>query len=266
MMPDAREPINEAFAHVYDEYEALSVGNFIDIARRTVIREHIETFLRPGQSILELNAGSGIDAEYFARKNYRVLATDISENAGKFVTAKAAAGNLPNLTFKKCGFDDLDLLAPQQFDYIFSNFGGLNCTGDLEKIFARFDLLLTEGGHASVVVMPKWYPWEMATAFKGNKNAFRRFRKNGVIAHAGGAAFVTHYHQPRKVKNAFPKNFCHIKTQNIGTFYPSAHFSSFGRFGGLLSRLVKFDRWINASPFAIKGIGDYFIITFQKKS
>jgi hypothetical protein len=126
--------------------------------------------------------------------------------------------------------------------------------------------LLNEGGFVSIVVMPKWYPWEMATIFKGNKNAFRRFRKNGVASNAGGDAFVTHYHQPRKVKNAFPENFRHIKTQNIGTFYPSAHFSSFARFGRLVSALVKFDRWINATPFAIKGIGDYFIITFQKNT
>ncbi len=254
----------DAFASVYDEYEKLSRENPIDISRRNLIRKHIESYLQPTRKILEINAGSGIDALYFATKGYDVLATDISEKAGIYIQNKIAANGLANLRFKQCAFAELSSLGPEKFDYIFSNYGGLNCTDDLSGVFSQFDDLLNPGGFVSLVIMPKYYPWEMLTILKGNKNAFRRMRKNVVVANVGGNPVATFYHSPKKVKTAFPGNFRHLKTTNIGTFYPSAHFTSLHKFKNLIARLIKFDEWINSSPLMAKGIGDYFIITFQK--
>lgn len=253
----------DAFSTLYDEYEKLSAGNFIDQSRRATIRGHVEKYLKPSSNMLELNAGSGIDALYFAQKGHRVLATDSSKAAAKYTSAKAKNANLHNLRFEHCDFAGLSHLGNEKFDYIFSNFGGLNCTGAPENIFGEFSRLLSAGGFATLVLMPKYYPWEMLSVFKGNKNAFRRFRKN-AIANVGQQSVAVFYYSPADVARAFPKDFTHVATQNVGTFYPSAHFESTRRFENSIRRLVKLDNVLNRWRLMPKGVGDYFIITFQK--
>lgn len=263
METELLDNIGNGFSSVYAEYEKLSTDNIIDIARRKTIRNHVGKWLEPHHKILELNAGSGIDAVYFAEKGHLVLATDISAGAQHYIEDKIKSSGLTNLRFQKCSFTTLGIV-DEKFDHIFSNFGGLNCTDDLAIIFKQFDDLLNPGGHVSLVIMPPYYPWEMATVIKGNKNAFRRLRKDGTSANVGNGIVRTFYHSPKKIKNAFPDNFTHIQTRNIGTFYPSAHFSSLQKYQKLISGLIKFDDLVNGSSLMPKGIGDYYIITFQK--
>lgn len=257
--------VNEAFSSLYDEYEKLSRENFIDIARRKTIRDHVERYLKPKSKILEINAGSGIDALYFAQKGHDVLATDISESSESHINSKIDNFKLNNLRFQRCSFTALENI-DEQFDCIFSNFGGLNCTNNPEKVFGPFSKLLRPGGLVTLVVMPKYYPWEMLTILKGNKHAFRRWKKDGSPAQIGNQMLQTYYYSPSDMKAAFPKDFRHIATQNIGTFYPSAHFESLQTFENTIRKLVKFDDFINRSWLMPKGIGDYFIITFQKNN
>jgi ubiquinone/menaquinone biosynthesis C-methylase UbiE len=265
MEPEILENISTGFSSVYEEYESLSRDNLVDIARRNTIRKHVNDYLRPNLSILEINAGSGIDALYFAKNRHPVLATDIAEDSKKHIENKIRHSGLSNLRFQKCSFTSLENIGNEKFDHIFSNYGGLNCTDDLQNVFSNFENLLHPGGYVSLVIMPKIYPWEMLTLFKGNKNALRRFRKAGVLANVGNAKILTFYHSPKKVKTAMGENFAHVKTRNIGTFYPSAHFASLHRYPALISKLIKLDDFINDSVLMPKGCGDYFIITFQKK-
>jgi ubiquinone/menaquinone biosynthesis C-methylase UbiE len=261
---DFSNNIDKGFSSIYDEYEKLSQENDIDIARRNCIRDHVNHYLKPNHKILEINAGSGIDAVYFAQNGNPVLATDIASESEKYISTKIKTLEMTNLQFQNCSFTSLKNIKNEKFDHIFSNFGGLNCIDDLASVFNQFDTLLNPNAFVTLVIMPPYYPWEMATIVKGNKNAFRRLRKNGVLANIENHSIKTFYHSPKQVKKAFDKNFKHIKTRNIGTFYPSNHFASFQKHKSLISKLMKFDTWINRFPFMVKGIGDYFIITFQK--
>ena len=255
----------DAFDALYEEYEQLSRENAVDISRRHVIRRFVEDNLSPKSEFLELNAGSGIDALYFARKGHNVLATDISRGSEAFINRKIAKHRHLQLRFQHCDFSDLSEINGT-FDHIFSNFGGLNCTGDLSAVFDQLTRLVNPGGYVTLVVMPKWYPWEILSIVKGNKNAFRRFKKGGTTAQIGNESVHVHYHSPSAVKSAFPKSFEHVKTINIGTFYPSGHFRFLDRFPMILRALIKIDGKINRLGIMPKGIGDYFIITFKKKA
>lgn len=256
--------IDKGFSALYDEYETLAHENYIDIARRNTIRKHVETFLQPQYSILEINAGSGIDAVYFARKGHTVLATDIASGAEKHIRDKITGLGLSGLEFQNCSFLALGQITGRTFDHIFSNYGGLNCTNNLPAVFAQLGKVLNVGGYVSLVIMPPYYPWEMATILKGNRKAFRRWHKKGVAANVGSYEVTTFYHTPKKVKAAAGNHFRHVKTRNIGTFYPSSHFASISKYKSIVSGLIRLDDRINDSPLMWKGIGDYFIITFQK--
>lgn len=254
---------NIGFDALYNEYEQLSRENAIDISRRNLIRGCVERCLSPGGSLLELNAGSGIDALYFAQKGHDVLATDVSQGSETFIRQKIAEHGSLRLRFQRCNFELLNEIEGT-FDHVFSNFGGLNCTDNLACVFDQLARLVNPGGYITLVIMPKWYPWEWLTAFKSKKNAFRRFQKNGILAEIGGQKVRIYYHSPSAVKNVFVKSFDHVRTVNIGTFYPSAHFRFFDRFPRLLRTLVKFDGIVNSLGIMPKGIGDYFVITFKK--
>ncbi|MEO5776421.1 MAG: class I SAM-dependent methyltransferase [Flavobacterium sp.] len=260
------ENISPAFSSIYEEYETLSKENYCDIYRRNTIRKHVETYLNPKDTILEINAGSGIDAVYFAKAGYNVLATDIADSAGIYIKNKIKTEGLKNLEFQKCSFTDLSSIENKKFNHIFSNYGGLNCTNNLEEIFSQFNDLLHPKGFVSLVIMPKFYPWEMATFLKGNKNAFRRWKKNGVLANVNNHLIPTFYHSPKQIKRAMGNDFKAVSIKNIGTFYPSLHYNSLHKHPKTINFLMHLDSWINGKSIIPKGIGDYFIITFQKNT
>ncbi len=254
---------SDAFSSAYEEYEILSRENIIDRSRRTVVRNEVERHIISNGKILEINCGSGIDARYFASKNYSVLATDISTASEFYLQQKINESNLENLRYKNLGFESMHRIE-ERFDYIFSNFGGLNCTERLDDIFNQASRLLHPGGYFTLVVMPKTYPWEILSALAGNRQAFRRFSKAPVAA-VGGTQIPVYYHSARKIRRLANGNFDFISGRNIGTFYPSAHFRSLQNFRGIIRTLIGFDTWINGFRWMPVGIGDYYMLTFKKR-
>ena len=55
---------------------------------REQVYAHVNNYLKPGSSILELNAGTGIDAVHFASLGHRVHATDLSSGMIKQIRDK----------------------------------------------------------------------------------------------------------------------------------------------------------------------------------
>ena len=68
----------EAFNKQSGIFDALYHSNKIVQYKRKRVRDHVEQYLKPNSSILELNAGTGDDAIYFAAKGHTVHATDIA--------------------------------------------------------------------------------------------------------------------------------------------------------------------------------------------
>src|SRR5690606_26147913 len=102
-----------------------------------------ERFLKPGSRILEINAGTGIDALYFASKGHHVHATDLSDGMIAQIKRKAAFPEAQGrFTYQQLSFEALDQTTETGFDYVFSNFGGLNCTDDLRKVTRHLPPLL----------------------------------------------------------------------------------------------------------------------------
>ena len=73
-------PAIEAFSRQAPVFDNLYANDTIIQYKRKRIRDHIESFLPAKSSILELNAGTGEDAIYFAGKGHKVHATDASRS------------------------------------------------------------------------------------------------------------------------------------------------------------------------------------------
>lgn len=257
--------VNKGFSKIYEQYETFHKQSIIDQSMRFQVYKHIERFLKPNSHILELNSGSGIDALYFANKGHEILATDIAEGSKAYIEAKILKYKLKNLTFKTCSFHDLNALNTSHFDYVFSNFGGLNCTNELDRVINSLNDILKKDTMITFVIMGKYYPWDWIYALKGKfRRAFIRFNKDGIYTNIEGEAIKTFYHSPKKVKTKMAKYFEFIDSENLGVFYPSVNHTSLTKYKKLINRLISIDSKIAKWKILPTGIGDYYILTFKK--
>ena len=164
-MPPHKEPVatndwssvNLAFSKQAIHFDADDSANPVLQSWRKQIYGHVEGFLKPGDRILELNAGTGIDAFHFAGQGYSVLATDLSTGMVEEIERKLSKSLMPQLTWKQISFENLDQLGLVRFDYVFSNFGGLNCIRDLSLVTLHLSKILNAGAYLTWVVMPPGY-------------------------------------------------------------------------------------------------------------
>lgn len=260
------ESVNIGFSKIYEYYENLNKESIIDQTMRQQVYNHIEYFIKPNNKILELNSGSGIDAIYFAKKGFSVLATDIADGSQKYIESKIKKFKIDNLKFKKYSFLDLNKLKNKHFDYVFSNFGGLNCTNELDKVVKSLNLILKKDAIVTFVIMGKYYPWDWIYILKGKfKRAFIRQKKNGTIANVEGESIKTYYHTPKKIKSLFKKDYDFLHCENLGVFYPSVNHTSITKYKKMIKKLILLETKINKKKLIPIGIGDYFIISFKKK-
>ena len=131
--------ISEAFSNTAEKYDAFAEDHPHLTRMRNKVYAHVERMLPAGSRILELNAGTGIDAVELAQRGYRIHATDIAPGMLERLQEKALNHDLTTrLTFQQCSFRELHKIQGQPFDAVFSNLGGLNCVPDLSPVVPRF--------------------------------------------------------------------------------------------------------------------------------
>jgi ubiquinone/menaquinone biosynthesis C-methylase UbiE len=265
--PIKSQSVNLAFSKQSILYDQLDEDNIILQDLRAQVYEHVQKFLKPKSKILELNAGTGIDALHFALQGHIVHATDLSDGMIEQINKKIEGHQLQKqFSSQQLSYENLDLLTESNFDFLFSNFGGLNCVDDLTRVTTSLPPLLKKDAIVTWVIMPKVCPTELLGGLKGNfKFAFRRLKKDGVLAHLEGEYFKTYYHSLSKIKKAFGPRFELLQTESLALFSPQPHSGSFAkRFPGiykfsrgvdsLLRKVYPFNRW-----------GDHIIVTFRFK-
>lgn len=259
----------KAFSAQSAIFDDIYAANTIVTYKRDRIRAHVLQYLKPNASILELNSGTGEDATYFASLGHRVHATDIAEGMQQKLREKAMQHNLQHLiSTELCSFTQLDELKNKgPYDHVFSNFAGLNCTGDLDKVLLSLPGLLAENGVITLVVLPKFCLWESLLLFKGKfKTAARRwFGKNGVKAHVEGTYFTCWYYNPSYIINTLKNSFDVLAVEGLCTMVPPSYIEHFAQKHPGAYRLLKKaeERYRFSWPWRF--IGDYYIISLRKK-
>jgi ubiquinone/menaquinone biosynthesis C-methylase UbiE len=258
-----------AFTRQSALFDELYAGNTIVHYKRRRVRRHMEFLLAPGSSILELNAGTGEDAIYFARQGHRVHATDISAGMQAELKKKAMqAGLHDKISNEICSFNHLEHLQRKgPYDAVFSNLAGLNCTNELDKVIQSLPPLLKPGGTATLVILPRFCLWETLLVFKGKfKTAFRRFfSSRGRKAHIEGVYFNCWYYNPSYIARAAAPFFDVMSIEGLCTIVPPSYIEGFAeKYPRIYAWMVKKeDKLKSAWPW--RSIGDYYIITLMKK-
>ncbi|HWI91438.1 MAG TPA: methyltransferase domain-containing protein [Flavisolibacter sp.] len=259
----------EAFTKQSTVFDQLYNNDVIIQYKRERVREHILKYARPGCAMLELNCGSGEDAIYFAKKGFAVHATDASTGMLEVLKQKITkTGYNDEISFEECSFTELERLqVKQSFDYVYSNFGGLNCTSELEKVLSSLNAIVNTRGVVTLVVISKFCLWETLMLFKGKfKTAVRRlFSGKGRKAHVEGKFFKCWYYSPSFIKRHLQPHFDLLSVEGLCTIVPPSYIEKFGeKYPKALQYLKqKEDRLKDKWPW--KFIGDYFIISIRKK-
>jgi ubiquinone/menaquinone biosynthesis C-methylase UbiE len=256
-----------AFSRQAPVFDEIDRANGILLWMRDRVHAEVLRHAKPGDRMLELNCGTGIDARFFAEHGLRVLATDNAPGMLAQCEAKIAAAGLGDrVAVRQCSFDRLENLRDEpHFDYIFSNFGGLNCAADLGKILVDIDRLLLPGGYFTLVIMPKICPWELALVLRGKaRTAFRRLHRGGVQAKVEGLPFQCYYYDPGFIQNQLKDYFRTISLQTLGLLVPPPYMEGFPeRFPKAFRFLGRAEQRI-AGRWPFNRMGDHYIITMQK--
>jgi ubiquinone/menaquinone biosynthesis C-methylase UbiE len=258
-----------AFSAQSKKFDQIYSENKIIEYKRERVRSHLKNFIKPGEFILELNSGTGQDAIWLAKQNCKVHAIDISVGMQQVLKQKVKDAHLEKLINSEiCSFTALENLRESgPFDIILSNFAGLNCTQDLDKVLGSFAGLLKPKGIVTLVLLPNFCLWEFLLIFKGKfKTATRRFfSKHGRNAKVEGHQFKCWYYNSSYIIKHLKKDFNLLSIEGLCTLVPPSYIQNFAEKHPLAYQFLKAkeNRWKEKWPW--KYVGDYYIISLQKK-
>ena len=216
--------------------------------------------------ILELNCGTGFDANSFSDMGHTVLATDISSEM-----IKVAKKNYTNPTIE---FKQLDIRSitsatfSEKFDFIFSNFGGLNCLSpkELKDFLSISDTLLKPNGKMALVLMPKNCLWDrFYFLLKGEfKKIARRNTNQSILANVEGVQIPTWYYNPKEIISNVSERFKMVSLNPIGIAIPPSYLEPFFKNKKMVFKLLEWkEKWLSNKFWA--KYADHYLIVFQKK-
>jgi ubiquinone/menaquinone biosynthesis C-methylase UbiE len=256
---------SKAFSAQAAHFDADEDSNSILKWMRKQVYRHEEELLMPHSNILELNAGTGIDAVHFARLGHSVFALDNAPGMVHQLQKKIAESQFEDrIQCILCSVTQLQTLPAQQFDHVFSNFGGLNCIPNLQEVIQQLPRLLKPGATITFVIMPRVCPWEIAQVLRGKfRLAFRRFSRNGTSAQIDGHTFLSYYYSPSQIIKSFDNRFVLARLRGLASLSPPPYYNTFPvkhpRVYDLLTGLD--ERYSTLPPF--NKWADHFIITMK---
>jgi len=247
-------------------YDTVFTNSQIGKAQRDRVYHFLDRFVFTEKklNILELNCGTGEDANYLTQLGHQVLATDISSEM-----IAVAKNKFPDINFKQLDISKITSETfSEKFDLIFSNFGGLNCLSksQLKSFISVSETFLKPSGKLVLVIMPKKCWWErFYFSIKGDfKKAKRRNTQQSVLVNVEGNQIPTWYYNPKELVSLTKRNYILNSINPIGIAIPPSYLESFfSNKKGLLKMYILAEK-LFANRFWAK-YADHYLIVFQEK-
>jgi ubiquinone/menaquinone biosynthesis C-methylase UbiE len=267
-MSNFLEHTKNSFNKIADAFDEQDKVNPIIRWMRDIVHDVYFRYFKAGDSLLELNSGTGIDAIYLAEHRINIYATDISPKMQSYLLKKLEDDPTlkDKITARPYSFYEIDKVDKDNFDGVISNFGGLNCISNFDKL--RDDLIqkTKPGAYFIAVVMNKVCPWEILYfSLKFNfKKAFRRFKKEGIDGAIDDQFVKTFYFTPKEFGNKFKPYFKINRIYTLGLYTPSPYmYGIYNRIKPIVTLWMIIDKFIKGI-FPFNRIGDHFIIVMQR--
>jgi SAM-dependent methyltransferase len=256
-----------AFDGIAEQYDELFTRSTIGRAQRDVVWKALLKTFHPGDHILELNCGTGEDALFLARHGIAVSGYDASERMIEMARRRMHEVSLgAEVRFGTLPTEYLSELCPRNlFDGIFSNFSGLNCVADLDRVCVDLASLVPVGASFLVCLSTRFCMMETVWfLLHGSlRKAFRRYpgRTSAVV---GQFTVDVRYPLITELKRSFDPYFKLRSCNGVGIFVPPSYVEPWiSRFPHLLKVLRSIDKMISGLPF-FRVIGDHMLLRFER--
>ena len=253
------------------QYDWVVHGNRFDEYLRKVALEALRKLFTPGERVLELGCGTGLETIPLAEAGVNVVALDISSKMleelnrksrassprGRIETHQARLADLPKV---------VDELGPGSFDGAFSHFGALNTEPQIEKVPPALHRLVKPNGKISLGGWNRTCLAEMVLFGIGLRpeRALARFHASAPIGSSRFGIPVFPY-GPGEVKRLFSPLFAPVKSFGVSVFVPpydlGKHFNAHSE---LISLLEVGDRLVRDLPL-FRYLGDHFLLELRRR-
>jgi SAM-dependent methyltransferase len=237
-----------------------------DLWMRELLWEHYTAAFHPGQHILDVSCGTGIDTLFLARRGIQVTAIDISPGMLARLRAKVADEGLAGrVATHVLDFADLATWPPESFDGIISAFAGLNTRADLAPFGADAARLLRARGRMILHMLNRFSLWEwLGYVWHGHWTAARQVgRQRERIYTIGGQAIRHHLYSPAEAyRQFFARHFRLRRVYSLGALRPPstaqrAPLPAVAALGAL-------ERWLGGR-WPLIAWGRFFVLDLEKR-
>jgi len=285
----------EAFSRAAPLYESDEELN--PLARWTRRRSLaiLDAAFQPGDRVIEIGCGTGVEAIHLARRGVTVVATDAAPGMIAALSAKIAPGGPADdladrimpifLPAHRIGdlLDDPDLdhlirtphplrgypALRNPFDGAYSSMGPLNCEPDLNPVADALSQLIRPGGRVVLGLLNRWCLWEMAWYLRSlqPKIAFRRWPGRAEATSRSAwqeEKFTCYYWDRSTIERAFSQHFRVTRREGLPWLLPPFYLD------GLIRRAPRFFKLIAridrrfAALWPAYDIGDHLVIQLKR--
>ena len=180
-------------------YDAIASGYDEQVRGDTWMRQalhaHYRRVFHPGDRVLDVGCGTGIDAIALARLGVHVLGVDGSAGMIERLSQKIAAERLANLVEARVlNIQDLARLGDERFDGLISAFASLSSLPDLAAFADDAARLVRPGGRLVLHVLNRFSLWEwLGYLVRRNWSAARQVGRQTTRTFVIGGQPVPHW-------------------------------------------------------------------------
>jgi len=270
---DAHARAADAFSAVSSFYDGETEANpMVRLVRRATLRR-LRTLFRPGDLVLEMGCGTGVEAVAVARAGIRVVVTDVAPGMLEATAARVAdAGLADRVTLHQVAASELrtllDRYPPGSFAGAYSSFGPLNCEPDLAKTAAALHKLVRPGGRLVLSVINRYHPFEKAWyALHGDpRRAIRRWSgyAEGTVSPTLPHRVPTYYYTQRAFAQHFAPQFRLRQCRALLLFMPPPYLAHLvDRFPRLFRLAGGVEARVAHWPL-LRALGDHFYLELER--
>lgn len=260
------------FDPIAPNYDELFTDSPIGQAQRLAVWRELEKTFHPGDQVLDIGCGTGVDACFLAERGVSVLGFDRSREmvrvAAQRVRECSSRFRNASVELHTGSAECVEAIQPlRELDGAFSNFGVVNCVNNLRALALALARRLRPSAKVLLCFMGPCCLWEIAwfLAHGSPSRALRRLRRAGsTVKFGGGAQFRVSYPRIEFLAKTFGPEFRLRGIKGIGICIPPSYAGVLpDRFPRLMKLGIHIDRLVAGCP-GIRVLADHILITFER--
>jgi ubiquinone/menaquinone biosynthesis C-methylase UbiE len=250
-------------------YDAIAAGYDAQVQgddwMRRVLHAQYARLFKPGDRVLDVGCGTGIDALFLARRGIHVVAIDFSSEMVTQLRVKLErAENRDSIEARVLRVEDLRQLSGE-FDGLISAFAGLSALDDLRQFSRDAAQLVKPGGRLVLHLLNRFSLWEwLGYLARGNWPAARQVGRVHARQFTIGGRGVPHrlYFADELYQRAFAQQFALRDAYSLGALRPphTVHRMPAALVHGLEWLDVRCGRW----PL-LRDAGRFFVLDLERR-